>query len=68
MITAGRTIERHLENILTYLQMPITNAAAEGMNSRIQLLKFRARGFRNASRFERAIMFHLGGLDLNPPT
>lgn len=68
MIAAGRTIARHLENILTYLRIPITNAAAEGMNSRIQLLKFRARGFRNASRFERAIMFQFGGLDMNPPT
>jgi transposase len=48
--------------------MPITNAMAEGINSRIQLIKFRSRGFRNATRFERAIMFHCGGLDMDPAT
>jgi transposase len=53
-------------NILTYLRIPITNAAAEGRNSKIQLIKYRARGYRNADRFERAIYFHLGGLDLSP--
>lgn len=68
MIAAGRTLERYLENIVSYLRVPITNAAAEGMNSRIQMVKFRARGYRNQTRFERAIMFSLGGLDMNPAT
>ena len=68
MISAAQTIKRHLENLLTYISMPITNAMSEGMNSRIQLIKFRSRGFRNQDRFERAIMFHCGGLDMNPAT
>jgi transposase len=68
MVSAMRTIERHLENLVTYASMPITNAAAESMNSRIQLVKFRSRGFRSAARFERAIMFHCGGLDMSPAT
>lgn len=68
MIAAARTIQRHLANLLTYITTPITNAMAEGINSRIQLIKFRSRGFRNPDRFERAIMFHCGGLDMNPAT
>jgi transposase len=42
MIAAMRTLERHLDNIVTYIQIPITNAGSEGMNSRIQSIKFRA--------------------------
>jgi transposase len=56
----------HLENILAYLRIPITNAAAEGLNGKIQLIKYRAQGYRNADRFEWAIFFRLGGLDLSP--
>jgi transposase len=60
------TIKRHFANIITYLKIPITNAAAEGINSKIQMIKYRARGYRNEGRFERAIQFHCGGLDLYP--
>jgi len=65
-IKVAKMLKNHLGNILTFLRIPITNAAAEGLNSKIQLIKYRARGYRNADRFERAIFFHLGGLDLSP--
>lgn len=68
MMKALRMIEHRLTNLLTYITMPITNAGSEGINSRIQMVKFRSRGFRNIQRFERAIYFHLGGLDMNPAT
>jgi transposase len=41
-------------------------AAAEGLNSKIQWIKYQARGFRSKERFQRAIMFHFGGLELFP--
>ena len=44
---AARMIKRHLENILTYLRHPITNAVTEGLNSKIQAIKSNARGFRS---------------------
>lgn len=66
VVEAAKTIKRHFANILTYLKIPITNAGAEGLNSKIQMIKYRARGFRNENRFERAILFHCGGLDLLP--
>jgi transposase len=63
---AARTFKRHFENIITYLSLRITNASAESLNSKIQWIKYQARGFRNEGRFERAILFHCAGLDLSP--
>ena len=59
-------ISRHLENVLTYIKHPITNAVSEALNSKIQTIKKRAYGFRNKERFKTAIYFHCGGLDLYP--
>jgi transposase len=66
VIEVARTIKRHFENIITYLKIRITNAGAESLNSKIQMIKYRARGYRNEGHFERAILFHCGGLDLYP--
>lgn len=66
MIKVARMLKRHLENILTYLRHRITNAVTEGLNSKIQWIKFASRGFRNRDAFKTAILFHCGGLDLEP--
>ena len=66
IVSVAKMIKRHFENVITYLRLRITNAAAEGLNSKIQWIKYQARGFRNEDRFERAILFHCGGLDLLP--
>ena len=63
---AAAMVKRHLPNILTYFVHPITNAATEGLNSTLQLLKHRARGFRNFVHFRIAVLFHCGKLDLYP--
>jgi transposase len=66
MIEKARMLKTHLENVLTYLKHRITNATAEGLNSKIQWLRYTARGFRNRENFKTAIYFHCGGLDLYP--
>jgi transposase len=66
MIQAAGTIARHIENILTYLTHHITNAVTEGLNAKIQWIKYSSRGFRDRERFKLAILFHCGGLDLEP--
>lgn len=66
MIKVARMLKRHLENILTYLTHRITNAVTEGLNAKIQWIKYGARGFRNREAFKMAILFHCGGLDLEP--
>ena len=62
----ARMVRTHLEGILNAIVLGVTNARAEGINAKIQWLKFNARGFRNRDRFRTAIYFHLGGLDLYP--
>jgi transposase len=66
MIAAARTVRRHIDNVLTYFTHRITNAASEGLNSKIQTIKKRAYGFRNKDNFKTAIYFHCGGLELYP--
>jgi transposase len=66
MIETARMLKRRLENILTYLHHRITNAASESINSKIQWVKYTARGFRNKRNFQTAIYFHCGGLDMAP--
>jgi transposase len=59
-------LKRRFDNIITYLKHRITNAASESINSKIQWVKYTARGFRNKQNFISAIYFHCGGLDLAP--
>lgn len=66
MIKIARMLKRRLANILTYLQLPLTNARSESVNAKIQWLKYNARGYRNRENFRIAIYFHCGGLELNP--
>lgn len=63
---AARMMKHYLYGILKYARHPFTNARTEGMNSKIQLIKHRARGYRNRDNFRNAILFHCGGLDMNP--
>ena len=58
--------ERHEEKLLAALETGVTNSFGEYLNGRIQILRERARGFRNAAAFRVAILFHLGKLDLCP--
>jgi transposase len=60
------TLKRHIQNILTYCVHPITNAVAEGLNSKIMAIKRKACGYRNKENFKTAIYFFCGGLDLYP--
>jgi transposase len=66
IIEAAKTLKRHLANLLTYCKHRITNATCEGINSKIQMLKLMACGYRNREHYKAAIYFHCGGLDLYP--
>jgi transposase len=66
MIDVARMLKRHLENLLTYLEHPITNAVTEGLNSKIQNIKSAARGFRNFKNYRTRILFFCGKLSLYP--
>jgi len=62
----ARTMHDRLHLLLNWCRWPITNAATEALNSKIQWIKYTARGFRSRLGFRRAIYFHCGGLDLYP--
>lgn len=62
----ARMLKKHLENILTYFECYITNAASEGLNSKIQAIKANARGFRNFENYRVSILFFCGKLELSP--
>ncbi len=66
IVNAAKTLHKHISNILTYFQHRMTNATAEGLNSKIQMVKEMACGFRNREHYKTAIYFHCGGLDLYP--
>jgi len=66
MKRVARMIRSHLEYILTYLTHRVTNAVTEGLNAKIQWVKYSARGYRNPDAFKTAILFHCGVLDLEP--
>jgi transposase len=68
MKKAAQLLKRRLTNIMTYFKHRITNATAEGLNSKIRVVQNRARGFRNKQNFKTAVFFHCGGLDLYPTT
>lgn len=69
VIDVAYMIKRHLYGVLNYFSAArITNAAAEGLNSKIQTIKKMSYGFRNREHFKTAIFFHCGGLQLYPAT
>ena len=66
IIDKAKMLVTHLSNILTYLKHGITNATSESINSKIQWVKYTARGFRNIDNFKNAIYFHCGDIDMLP--
>jgi len=61
-----RLIDAHWKEVFNYIKHRITNAASEGLNSRIQSIKSAARGFRSFANYRIRILFHCGKLDLKP--
>lgn len=62
----ARMLQRRQSNVLSYCTHEITNAVAEGLNSKIMAIKRRACGYRNKENFKTAIYFFCGGLNLYP--
>jgi transposase len=60
------TLKRHWEGILDYYRNGTTSAVMEGLNSRLQLARKRARGYRNWKNFRTIAYWIAGGL--NPAT
>lgn len=66
VIKVATMLEKHLTGLLNYITHQITNAVTEGFNSKIQMIKSCARGFRPFANYRIAILFHCGALQLHP--
>ena len=60
----ARLMKVHLERILNYFTHRITNARAEGINSKIALIEKMAFGYRNREHLKTAIYFRCSNLQL----
>jgi transposase len=61
------TVMKHWKGITNYSKYHISNGILEGTNSKIQLAKARARGYRNKNNFINMIYFIAGKLKFNYP-
>lgn len=62
----ARAFRAHLAGIVSIFKHGFCNAVAEGVNSRIQLLMQKSCGYRNRQRLKTDILFHFGGLNMDP--
>jgi transposase len=67
MIKVARTIKEYLEEILQYFISRMTNAIVEGINTMIQSIKRRAKGYRNINNFITMIYLKCGKLKIDIP-
>ena len=64
MISAARTIFKHIDGILQHIRTKKTNAMLEGLNSKLRVITKRAYGFKRFSYLRTMIFLNLGKLDL----
>jgi len=58
------TLKNHFDNIITFIQRPLTNAVAEGINRIIKIVKNRASGFRGLESFADLIFLTVGDVEI----
>lgn len=63
----ANTVRAHWSGIIHFVESNITNAVLESINSKIQLAKRRARGFRNTNNYINMIYFLCGKLNFTYP-
>jgi transposase len=66
-IKAAKTLKAHWFGIVNYSETNLNNGILEGINSKIQLAKKRARGYRNINNFISMIYFIAGKLKFDYP-
>ena len=62
-----KTIKAHWSGIINYIESQVSNGILEGLNSKIQLAKKRARGYTNTTNFINMIYFTCGKLKFDYP-
>ena len=57
-------MRNHFDNIITFVERPLTNAVGEGINRLLKIVKNRASGFRGLEPFADLIFLTTGDLDI----
>lgn len=64
MINVADTILNHIDGVINAAIYQLTNARAESINAKIQVVKSTARGFKNYTGYRTSLMFFLARLDM----
>ena len=59
-----KTLRRHQQAVVAFIDTGVTNAIAEGLNRIVKIVKNRASGYRNLDAFSDLIYLTIGDLDL----
>lgn len=62
----ARTIEKHLDGILEYIRLRLTNGPIEGLNGKARTITRRAFGFHSASALIAMLYLCCGGIHVTP--
>ena len=57
-----KSIRKHFNGIINFVESKLTNGLLEGMNNKIQFIKRAARGYRYKDNFKRMILFAFGAI------
>ncbi|MEX2610490.1 MAG: transposase, partial [Gemmatimonadota bacterium] len=63
-VRLSRTVRKHFDGILAFIDSGLTNARLEGMNNKIRLLSHRAFGFHSADPLIATIYLCCAGIEL----
>lgn len=58
----SKSLTKHFDGIVQHIQSKLTNGLLEGINSKIQVIKRNARGFRYTDNFKKLILFAFGSI------
>ena len=62
----AQTIEKHLDGILEYVRMRLTNGPIEGLNGKARVITRRAFGFHSANALIAMLFLCCGGVNITP--
>ena len=62
----ARTIRKHIDGIVAYVELRLTNGLVEGINAKSRMIARRAYGFHSAHALMAMIMLCSGGIELEP--
>ena len=65
-VTTAKTIRRHKDSILAYVETKLTNGIVEGFNNKLRMIVNRAFGFHSADALKGMLFLCCGGVTVNP--